>query len=56
MVSKQQKQQKEWSSFEVLIELGEGVQAKFEENELTVTGPKGEVTKRFRFPSAKRGE
>ena len=41
---------KVWTSLDLPIELPQGVSAKYESNVLTVTGPKGEVSKRLKFP------
>ena len=51
MVSKQEKAKKEWKTLEVEVPLSEGVSAKFENNVLTLTGPKGEVSKNFKYPN-----
>lgn len=51
MVSKQQKAKKQWSSLEVPTEIPKGVTAKYEAGVLTLTGPKGEVSKRLKYPN-----
>lgn len=50
MVSKQQKIQKEWKTLEVEVEIPQGVSAEYVENILTVKGPKGEISKKLKFP------
>lgn len=41
---------KEWKSLFVEVELENGVTATYDKSLLTVTGPKGEVSKELRFP------
>lgn len=50
MVSKQDKIKKEWRTLEIEVPLVDGTSAKFEENTLTVTGPKGEISKLLKYP------
>lgn len=50
MVSKQQKVQKEWKTLEIEVEMPQGVSAEYVENVLCVKGPKGEISKRLKFP------
>jgi len=51
MVSKQQKAKKEWTTLSVEVPLVDGVSAVYEDNSLTVKGPKGEITRRFKYPN-----
>lgn len=41
---------KEWKTFEISVPLVEGVTAVFSDNNLTVKGPKGEISKFLKFP------
>ena len=41
---------KVWKSVELSVPLVDGVSAKYENSSLIVTGPKGEVSKKLRFP------
>lgn len=41
---------KEWNSFYVSVPLAEGTSAEYKDGCLTVKGPKGEVSKRLKFP------
>ena len=50
MVSKQQKIQKEWKTLELEVSMPEAVSAQYLNNILTVKGPKGEISKKFKFP------
>lgn len=50
MVSKQVKMTKEWGSLDVAIPLN-GASAVFADNLLTVKGPKGEVSKKLKYPN-----
>lgn len=50
MVSKQQKIQKEWKRLELEIIIPETVSAQYIDNILTVKGPIGQVSKKFKFP------
>ena len=45
-----QVKKKIWKTFEVEVPLEEGVTASINENILTVKGPKGEVSKKMKFP------
>lgn len=42
--------QKEWKEYSLNVPLLEGVSAQYANSELKVTGPKGEVSKKLRFP------
>ena len=50
MVVKKNDVKKVWATFEEVIELPEGVTGLVENNILTIKGPKGEISKFFRFP------
>ena len=51
MVSKQAKDAKVWKELTIDLELPQGVSAKYEDNNLIVTGPKGELSKNMKFPN-----
>lgn len=44
---------KVWNSYSAEVELTEGVSAVYEKGALKVTGPKGEVSKKLKFPNVK---
>lgn len=50
MVSNKEKNQKEWRTMEIVVPLSEGVSAEYVGNNLVVKGPKGEISKRLRYP------
>jgi len=55
MVAKKKKQVKKkiWRKIEVRIPLEEGIEANYEEGILTLKGPKGDVSKKLRYPGVK---
>lgn len=44
---------KQWRSVVYEVELPEGASAKYENHHLIVTGPKGQISKRLRYPNVK---
>ncbi|MFW6286132.1 MAG: 50S ribosomal protein L6 [Nanoarchaeota archaeon] len=50
MVSKQEKAKKEWTSYYIEVEL-EGTTAIYENGIITIKGPKGEISKKLRYPN-----
>ena len=49
-MAKNELKTKEWKSLFVEVPLENGVSAKVESSTLTITGPKGEISKELRFP------
>ncbi len=45
-----QTKKKIWKTLTQEIDMPEGVSAKYENNELTITGPKGEISRKLRYP------
>ena len=50
---KKEGNKKVWKRIEVVIQLGEGVEAFYNDGILTIKGPKGEVSRRLRYPGIK---
>ena len=50
MVAVKQAKKKEWKTLDLEIPMAEGVSAKYEDYTLTVTGPKGELSRRLKYP------
>jgi large subunit ribosomal protein L6 len=44
---------KVWKEFEESIDLGESITAKYEDSILSINGPKGEVSKKLKYPRVK---
>ena len=50
MIKRNQQKKKNWGNLTHEIKIPEGVSVKYEKNELVVTGPKGEISKKLAYP------